>query len=63
MNAPLLPEILRRRAEPGPQEDALPASEEKQLHVWDSRWGTTLIEVRGDEVFVNGERVERYRGD
>ncbi len=30
--------------------------------VWHSRYGDMLIEVRGDETFVNGQRVERHQG-
>ncbi len=29
--------------------------------VWASRWGEMLIEVAGDEVYVNGQRVERHQ--
>jgi hypothetical protein len=29
-------------------------------YVWESRYGTILIEVAGDEVLVNGQRVERH---
>lgn len=29
--------------------------------VWESRFGAVLIEVRGDEVFVNGKSVEPVR--
>lgn len=28
--------------------------------LWHGRFGTILIEVRGDEVFVDGERVEPH---
>jgi hypothetical protein len=28
--------------------------------VWHSRFGEMLIEVMGDEVFVNGQRVNRH---
>jgi len=31
-----------------------------QRHVWDSRYGSIVIEVVGDEVFVNGDRVELH---
>jgi hypothetical protein len=29
-------------------------------YVWHSRYGDMLIEVRGDEAFVNGQRVQRH---
>lgn len=28
--------------------------------VWESRFGPIVIEVRGDEVYVNGDRVEPH---
>ncbi len=28
--------------------------------VWHGRYGTIVIEVRGEDVFVNGERVEPH---
>jgi len=28
--------------------------------VWHSRYGAILIEVKDDQVFVNGDRVERH---
>lgn len=28
--------------------------------VWNSRFGTIVIEVRGNDVFVNGDRVAPY---
>lgn len=61
MNAPLLPEILRR-AEPSPQAELPLAAEGVQRYVWQSRWGEMLIEVQGDNVFVDGKLVERFRG-
>ena len=57
MNAPLLPEVFTRIATP-PQAD-LPLSAEGVLrYVWESRFGTMLIEVRNGETFVNGQLVE-----
>ena len=29
-------------------------------YVWESRCGTILIDVAGEDVFVNGQRVERH---
>ena len=29
-------------------------------YVWESRYGTILIEVAGEDVFVNGQRVEPH---
>ena len=57
MNAPMLPEVLARRG-PSPQAD-LPLSAEGVLrYVWESRFGPMLIEVEGDRVYVNGDRVD-----
>jgi hypothetical protein len=28
--------------------------------VWHSRYGTIVIEVQGDKVYVNGEQVQRH---
>lgn len=38
------------------------ASDGVQRWVWHSRFGAMLIEVAGDEVFVNGQRVEPHAG-
>ena len=56
MNAPLLPEILRREATP--QVDLPLATEGVQRYVWGSKFGEMLIEVVDGVVMVNGERVE-----
>lgn len=37
-----------------------PADRPATRWVWHGRFGTILIEVRGDEVFVDGERVEPH---
>jgi hypothetical protein len=40
---------------------ALPLASEGVLrYVWESRYGTILIEVAGEDVFVNGQRVEPH---
>lgn len=61
MSAPLLPEVqLRSADEPQP---ALPLASEGVLRcVWHSRYGDMLIEVLGEDVLVNGQRVERHQG-
>lgn len=54
-----VPERLLRS---GPGSDQLPlelCTDGVRRSVWESRWGAMLIEVIGDEVFVNGQRVER----
>ncbi len=55
---PPAPEIVIGRTE-----DAQPplplASDGVQRWVWHSRYGEMLIEVIGDKVFVNGQRVCR----
>ncbi len=59
MNAMLLPEVLLRR--PDDHQIALPLASEGVLrYVWESRFGSILIEVLGEDVFVNGQRVEPY---
>ena len=59
MNAPLLPEILLA-ADPG-RAPMLPlVTEGVQRYVWESRFGTMLIEARDGAVYVNGLRVEPF---
>lgn len=36
------------------------ASQDIQRWLWNSRYGAILIEVMGDDVFVNGQRVEPH---
>ena len=58
MNAPLFPEVLLRSSED--QQPPLPLSTDGVARwVWESRFGAMLIEVSGDSVFVNGQRVVR----
>ena len=57
MNAPLLPEVLRRLA-PTPQAELPLATEGVLRYVWESRFGEMLIEVVDGVVYVNGDRVE-----
>jgi len=59
MNAPLLQEVLLRSAEDG-QVALLLASEGVLRYVWESRYGSMLIEVVGNDVFVNSQRVEPH---
>lgn len=61
MGAPLLPEVQLRSVDEQQLALAL-ASEGVLRYVWHSRYGDMLIEVRGDDVFVNGQRVERHQG-
>lgn len=58
VNTALFPEVRpNAAADPQPQ---LPLATEGVLrYVWESKFGPMLIEVIGDEVFVNGEVVER----
>ena len=60
MDASLLPEV-HLRAEAETQLALTLASEGVLRYVWHSRHGDMLIEVRGDEAFVNGQRVERHQ--
>lgn len=57
MNAPLYREVLLRR--PDPDSELPLATEGVQRYVWDSRFGSMLIEVIGDDIYVNGGKVER----
>lgn len=61
MNAPLLPDRLLPRCDPATEpaaQAALPlASPGVQRWVWEGRYGPMLIEVAGEDVFVNGQRV------
>jgi hypothetical protein len=60
MNAPLYREVLLPADSSQPP---LPLATEGVLrYVWESRFGTMLIEVVGDQVYVNGGLVERHRG-
>jgi hypothetical protein len=64
MNAPVLPEKLLPRGEPRAEASAqvaLPlATPGVQRWVWEGRYGPMLVEVAGDEVFVNGQRVQPH---
>lgn len=54
-----MPEVLLRSAVDG--QVALPLASEGLLRrAWKSRYGTMLIEVADEDVFVNGQRVERH---
>ena len=59
MNARLLSEVhlLRERA---PQAELDLATEGVLRYVWQGRFGTMLIEVIEDRVYVDGQLVERY---
>ena len=57
MNAPIFPEVLLRQAD---AEVELPlATEGVQRFVWTGRFGDMLIEVAGQDIFVNGSKVVR----
>lgn len=59
MNAPLYREVLLPAGSYGPQ---LPLATEGVLrYVWESKFGTMLIEVVGEQVYVNGALVECHR--
>lgn len=60
MNAPLHPERLLGLPAHEPQ-TALPLETEGvQRYVWEGRFGAMLIEVRGAQVYVNGEPVQPH---
>lgn len=56
MNAPMLPHVLMR-AQPADQPPLDLAAERLLRYVWQSAFGTMLIEVAGGNVWVNGQRV------
>jgi hypothetical protein len=57
MNAPLHHDIFNR-PQSSPQPDLPLSTHNVQRHVWESLFGTMLIEVRSGQIFVNGQRVE-----
>ncbi len=61
MNAPLPPEILLSPAA-SPLEEAASSTSSPQCHVWQSRFGTIVIELRGGRIYVNGGLVEPAEG-
>ena len=61
MNAPLRPDVFIR-PEPSAQLDLPLAAHGVQRHVWESRFGNMLIEVRNGQIFVNGCLVEPAEG-
>ena len=57
MSALLLPEVLMLQDDR--HQVPLPlAADGVQRYVWESRFGAILIEVVGEQAFVNGSRVE-----
>jgi hypothetical protein len=61
MNAPLRHDVFIR-PERSPQLDLPLAAHGVQRHVWESRFGSMLIEVRHGHIFVNGRLVEPAEG-
>jgi hypothetical protein len=57
MNAPLRPEVVIGMVENGQTRFPL-ASEGVMRYIWESRFGSILIEVRDAKIFVNGGHVE-----
>lgn len=58
-NRPPAPEVIVGHADDA--QPPLPLASDGVLRwVWHSRYGEMLIEVVGDEVFVNGQRVDRH---
>jgi len=57
VNDPRFPEILLRRSE-SPQGDLPLAADGVLRYVWESWFGSMLIEVREGRVLVNGQVVE-----
>jgi hypothetical protein len=61
MKAPL-PEIMLR-AEASPQADLPLATDGVLRYVWESRWGSMLIEVVAGVAYVDGARVDPIHSD
>jgi hypothetical protein len=60
MNAPL--HLERLLGEPASPQAALPlATPGVQRWVWQGRYGAMLIEVQGEQVFVNGQHVPPHQ--
>jgi hypothetical protein len=61
MNASLSPAIDVVIGHTDDAQPPLPLASEGVLRwVWHSKFGAILIEVMGDDVFVNGQRVEPH---
>ena len=59
MTVSLTPEVVLRAMHDAQSE--LPLAAEGVLRwLWQGRYGSMLIEVVGEEVYVNGQRVEPY---
>jgi len=57
VNAPLVPEVLSVQGHAS--QGLLPlATEGVMRYAWEHRFGSMLIEVIGDDVYVDGRRVE-----
>ena len=59
MNAMLSTDVLLRHAD-DPQTVPPLATDGVSRWVWESKFGQILIEVVGNDVFVNGDRVEQH---
>jgi len=59
-NPPARPEVVVGHAADEAQPPLPLASDGVQRWLWHGRFGDMLIEVVGDEVFVNGQRVQRH---
>lgn len=57
LNPPLHPERLLR-AHDTPQAPLPLATDGVQRYLWEGRYGTMLLEVVGEAIYVNGQRVE-----
>lgn len=52
LNAPLPPELLQRPLATPPSGPAV------QVYQWEGRFGPMRVEVIGEAIYVNGQRVE-----
>jgi len=57
MNTTVFPEV-RPNATDDPQPRLPLATEDVLRYVWEGKFGSMLIEVVGDKIFVNGKPVE-----
>lgn len=56
------PETLLRREARHPQQPLALATPGVQRWVWEGRFGAMLIEVVGEQVFVDGQAVQPFTG-
>jgi hypothetical protein len=58
LNAPVPLAVLARHERDGEELQPPPGPHATQHFVWESRFGSIVVDVIGDQTFVNGELVE-----